>query len=81
MADYIEFEARASDESSDGEILADVNNGAMIDDSEQQNNDASFFRFCNQARDPAKVLEEIAAEQAHELDDLEASNYMQGGNR
>ena len=79
MADYIDFEARASNESDDGEIIAELNDDAMIDDGEQQNNDASFFRFCNQTRDPAKVLKEIAAEQASELDNLEPSNYMQVG--
>ena len=38
----------------------------MIDDSEQLNNDASFFRFCNQTIDPNEIMEEISKQQASE---------------
>ena len=79
MAEYICFEASASDESDGGEMLTEAADIEMIDDTEQENNDASFFRFCNQTSDPDKILEEIAAQQANELHNLEASNYLQVG--
>ena len=79
MAEYICFEATASDESDGGEMLTEAADIEMIDDTEQENNDASFFRFCNQTSDSDKILEEIAAQQASELHNLEASNYLQVG--
>ena len=79
MAEYICFEASASDESDSDEIITEANDVEMIDNSEQENNDASFFRFCNQTSNPDKILEEIAAQQASELHNLEASNYLQVG--
>ena len=79
MAEYICFEASASDESDSDEIITEANDVEMIDNSEQENNDASFFRFCNQTSDPDKILEEIAAQQTSELHNLEASNYLQVG--
>ena len=42
MAEYICFEASASDESDSGKIINEANNVEMIDNSEQENNDASF---------------------------------------
>ena len=45
MAEYICFEASASDESDGGEILTEAADIEMIDDTEQENNDASFFSF------------------------------------
>ena len=79
MAEYICFEASASDESDSGEILTEAADIAMIDDSEQLNNDASFFRFCNQTTDPNEIMEEISKQQASELHNLEAANYLQVG--
>ena len=79
MAEYICFEASASDESDSGEIINEANDVEMIDNSEQENNDASLFRFCNQTSDPEKILEEISAQQESELHNLEASNYLQVG--
>ena len=79
MAEYICFEATTSDESDGGEMLTEAADIEMIDDTEQENNDASFFRFCNQTSGPDKILEEIAAQQASELHNLEASNYLQVG--
>ena len=66
MAEYICFEASASDESDSGEILTEAADIAMIDDSEQLNNDDSFFRFCNQTIDPNEIMEEISKQQASE---------------
>ena len=79
MAEYINFEASASDESDGGELYAEAADIDMIDDTEQENNDSSFFRFCNQTSDPTKILEEISAQQASELHNLEAANYLQAG--
>ena len=73
MAEYINFEASASDESDGGELYAEDADIDMIDDTEQENNDSSFFRFCNQTSDPTKILEEISAQQASELHNLEAA--------
>ena len=79
MAEYIYFEASASDESDGGELHAEAADIEMIDDTEQENNDLSFFRFCNQTSDPNKIVEEISAQQASELHNLEAANYLQVG--
>ena len=76
MAEYICFEASASDESDGGEILTEAADIEMIDDTEQENNDASFFRFCNQTSDANKIMEEISKQQASELHNLEAANYL-----
>ena len=46
MADFICFEADASDESNDEDEQMDIDND-LIDDSEQENNYVNFFRFHN----------------------------------
>ena len=59
MANFICFEAAASDESDDEVEQLEIDN--LIDDSEtQENNDASFFRFHNQTTDTDEVLREAA---------------------
>ena len=58
MADFIYFEADVSGESKDDEVemLIDDN---LIDDSIQENNEPSFFRFHNQTRDVQEIREDI----------------------
>ena len=58
MADFIYFEADVSGESKDDEVemLIDDN---LIDDSIQENNELSFFRFHNQTRDVQEIREDI----------------------
>ena len=58
MANFICFEADASDESNDeeAEMLTDDN---LIDDSVQENNESSFFRFHNQKRDYQEIVDGI----------------------
>ena len=81
MAEYIDFEAGASDSSGGiGSSSEDENDDAMIDDAiDVSNNDASFFRFCNQTSDSSKILSEISAEQEEAALNLEVSNYQQDG--
>ena len=45
MAEYIYFEASASDESDGGELHAEAADIEMIDDTEQENNDLAFLDF------------------------------------
>ena len=74
MADFIYFEADASDESNDEEEEMEVDN--LIDGSEaQENNDPSFFRFHNQTTAIDEVLSEAAAIEAVEAQNMEANNY------
>ena len=81
MAEYIDFEAGASDSSGGiGSSSEDESDDAMIDDAiDVSNNDASFFRFCNQTSDSSKILSEISAEQEEAALNLEVSNYQQDG--
>ena len=75
MADFICFEAEASDELNDEDEQMDVDND-LIDDSEnQENNDVNFFRFHNQTTDTGEVLREAAAIEAAAAQNMEANNY------
>ena len=63
MADFICFEADASDESNDEGELMTVDD-SLIDDSEgHENNDPTFFRFHNQTRDLQEVMSKIEKEE------------------
>ena len=75
MADFICFEADASDESNDeeAETLIDDN---LIDDSVQENNEPSFFRFPNQTRDYQEIVEGIEQWAEVSVEHLEANNYL-----
>ena len=77
MAEFIDFEAEASDDSLSGENdEMEVDNPTLIDDSDEQlNNDATFFRFFNQTRDPVQVLKEISDEEQSLAESMEPSNY------
>ena len=75
MADFICFEADASDESNDEDEQMDIDN-YLIDDSEnQENNDVNFFRFRNQTTDTDEVLREVAAIESAAAENMEANNY------
>ena len=75
MADFICFEAEASDESNDEDEQMDIDND-LIDDSEnQQNNDVNFFRFHNQKTDTDEVLREAATIEAAAAENMEPNNY------
>ena len=77
MADFIYFEADASDESNDEGEPIDVDN-SLIDDSEgHENNDPIFFRFHNQTRDVQEVMREIEQEEEIAAEYLEANNYLE----
>ena len=75
MADFICFEADVSDESNDeeAEMLIDDN---LIDDSVQENNEPSFFRFHNQTRDYQEILDGIDQRAEASIEHLEANNYL-----
>ena len=64
MAEFIDFKAEASDDTLSDEIdEMEVDNPTLIDDSDEQlNNDATFYRFFNQKRDPVQVMREISDE-------------------
>ena len=61
MAEFIEFEAYASDSSdSENEMQQRQLDIDMIDDDENlQNNDPSFFRFYNQTTDPEQIEAQV----------------------
>ena len=77
MAEFIDFEAEASDDSStDENYEMEVDNPTLIDDSDEQlNNDATFFRFFNQTRDLVQVLREIFDKEQSLAESMEPSNY------
>ena len=77
MAEFIDFEAdTSSDDLDDAEDFEmEIDNPTFIDDSEQENDDHSFFRFHNQTRDLEEVLAERARESALLAQNWEACNY------
>ena len=76
MADFIYFEADASDESSDEGEQMEVDNALIDNSQDQENNDPTFFRFHNQTRDCDEVLREVAEAEEIAAEDLEANNYI-----
>ena len=75
MADFICFEAEASNESNDEDEQMDIDNDLIDDSEDQQNNDVNFFRFNNQTTDTDEVLREAAATEAAAAQSMEANNY------
>ena len=76
MADFIYFEADASDESSDEGEQMEVDNALIDNSQDQENNDPTFFRFHNQTRDCDEVLREVAEAEEIAAEHLEANNYI-----
>ena len=76
MADFICFEADASDESSDEGEQMEVDNALIDNSQDQENNDPTFFRFLNQTRDCDEVLREVAEAEEIAAEHLEANNYI-----
>ena len=75
MAEFIEFEAEATDDSEDEEAAAESDE-LMIDDSyDFPNNDISFFRFFNQANNSAEVLARVNEEEREVVSTFEPNNY------
>ena len=75
MAAFICFEADASDGSNDEEAETVIDDN-LIDDSDQENNEPSFFRFHNQTRDYNEIVEDIEQRAAASVEHLEANNYL-----
>ena len=77
MAEFIDFEAEASDDTLSDEIdEIEVDNPTLIDDSDEQlNNDATFYRFFNQTRDPVQVMREISDEEQSLAESMTPSKY------
>ena len=75
MADFIQFEADASDESNDEDVEMPIEDN-LIDDSNQENNEPSFFRFHNQTRDHQEILEDIERRAEASIEHLEPNNYL-----
>ena len=76
MADFIYFEAEASDESSDEGKQIEVDNTLTDNSQDQENNDPTFFRFHNQTRDCYEVLIEVAEAEEIAAEHLKANNYI-----
>ena len=77
MADFISFEADASDDSNDDEVEMLIDDDNLIDDTDQENNDRSFFRFHNQTRDFQEIAEDIEREAQNSIEHLEPNNYLE----
>ena len=76
MADFISFEADASDESNDDDEVEMLIDDNLIDDSIQENNKPSFSRFHNQTRDFQEIVEDIERLAESSIEHLEANNYL-----
>ena len=77
MADFISFEADASDDLNDDEVEMLIDDDNLIDDTDQENNDPSFFRFHNQTRDFQEIAEDIERQAQNSIEHLEANNYLE----
>ena len=77
MADFIYFEADASDESNDEGEPIDVDNSLLDDSTVHENNEPSFLRFHNQTRDVEEVMREIEQEEEIAVEYLEVNNYLE----
>ena len=77
MADFIYFEADASDESNDEGEPIDVDNSLLDDSTVHENNEPSFFRFHHQTRNVEEVMREIEQEEEIAAEYLEANNYLE----
>ena len=77
MADFIYFEADASDESNDEGEPIDFDNSLLDDSTVHENNELSFFRFHNQTRNVEEVMREIEQEEEITAEYLEANNYLE----
>ena len=57
MAEFINFETDASDDLDDAEDFEmEIDDPTSVDNSEQENDDHSFYRFHNQTKNPEKYL-------------------------
>ena len=77
MADFISFEDDASDDSNDDEVEMLTDDDNLIDDTDQENNEPSFFRFHNQTRDFQEIADDIEREAQDSIENLEANNYLE----
>ena len=77
MADFISFEADAFDDSNDEEVEMLIDDDNLIDDTAQENNDPSFFRFHNQTRDFQEIAEDIERQAQISIEHVEANNYLE----
>ena len=75
MADFICFEADASDDSNDEVEQMDIDDNLIDDSKNQNNNDPTFFRFHNQTTNIAQVLNKAAEIEEIAAEYLEANNY------
>ena len=75
MADFICFEADASDDSNDEGEQMEIDDNLVDDSQNQDNNDPTFFRFHNQTTDIDQVLQEAAEIEEITAEYLEAYNY------
>ena len=64
MAEYIDFEADASGNSGDEDVIMLNDEQDFIDDETEDNEGPSFYGFVNQTLDPKEVLSECVEEQS-----------------
>ena len=76
MADFIYFEADASDESNDEGEQMEIDDSLIDDSQNHENNDPTFFRLHNQTRDIEEVLRDAAETEEIAAEPLEANNYI-----
>ena len=76
MADFIYFEADASDESNDEGEQMEIDDSLIDDSQDHENNDPTFFRFHNQTRNIDEVLRDAAETEEIAAEHLEANNYI-----
>ena len=76
MAEYIDFEADASGDSGDEDVIMLNDEQDFIDDETEDNEGPSFYGFVNQTLDPKEVLSECVEEQSKLIETMETSNYQ-----
>ena len=76
MADFIFLEADASDDSNDEEAEMIIDDDNLIDDSIQENNEPSFYRFHNQEIEIESIRNEMRRRAQNKIKHLEANNYL-----
>ena len=76
MAEDIDFEADASGDSVEEDVIMTDEDENFINDEIRDDEESSFYGFVNQTLDPREVLAECTAEQSELIETMEASNYQ-----
>ena len=76
MADFIYLEADASDDSNDEEAEMIIGDDNLIDDSIQENDELSFYRFYNQEIEIESIRNKMRRRAQNNIEHLDANNYL-----